>query len=67
MKDKLVAIPVSESVKVSGILSIPDVAPKDTGVILAHGGGNDMSHPLLSSLAEGLAGAGYLALRFNFL
>ena len=67
MKDELVAIPISESVKVSGILSIPDAAPKDTGVILAHGAGNDMSHPLLASLAEGLADAGYLALRFNFL
>ena len=48
MKDELVAIPVSESVKVSGILSIPDAGPKDTGVILAHGAGNDMSHPMLS-------------------
>ena len=67
MRDKIVAIPVSEAEKVSGILSIPDAGQTDTGVILAHGAGNDMSHPLLASLAEGLADAGYLALRFNFL
>ncbi|MGA2402200.1 MAG: hypothetical protein ABSG91_10910 [Syntrophobacteraceae bacterium] len=50
MKDELVAIPVTESVKVSGILSIPDAGPSDTGVILAHGAGNDMNHPMLTSL-----------------
>lgn len=49
------------------LFAIPDSGPKDTGVILAHGAGNDMSHPMLRSLAEGLADAGYLALRFNFL
>jgi uncharacterized protein len=67
MTDELVAIPVSESMKVSGILSIPDTGLKDTGVILAHGAGNDMNNPMLTSFAEGLADAGYLALRFNFL
>jgi hypothetical protein len=67
MKEQLVAIPISENKKISGILSIPDADPKDNGVIIAHGAGNDMSHPLLASLAEGLANAGYIALRFNFL
>jgi hypothetical protein len=67
MKDELVVIPVSKSQKVSGILSIPDAGPMETGIIIAHGAGNDMSHPLLASLAAGLANAGYLALRFNFL
>jgi len=66
MKDEFVVISISESEKVSGILSIPDAGPKDIGVILAHGAGNDMNHPLLASLAEGLANAGYFALRFNF-
>ena len=39
---------------------------RDAGVILAHGAGNDMNHPMLSFLAEGLANEGYIALRFNF-
>lgn len=67
MKDEHVTIGVSEGVKVSGILSIPDAGPKDTGVIIAHGAGHDMTHPMLSFLAKGLADAGYPALRFNFL
>jgi len=67
MKDEQVSIPVVDGVKVSGIFSIPDSGAKDTGVILAHGAGNDMSHPMLSFLAEGLADEGYPALRFNFL
>ncbi len=67
MKEENVVIPISESNTVSGILSIPDAGQMDTGVILAHGAGNDMSNPLLVSLAKGLADAGYLVLRFNFL
>ena len=67
MKNENVVIPISENKEISGILSIPDADPKDNGVIIAHGAGNDMSHPLLASLAEGLANAGYIALRFNFL
>lgn len=66
MKDEPVVIPISENKTVSGILSIPDDSPGDTGVIIAHGAGNDMNHPLLASLAAGLADAGYPALRFNF-
>jgi len=67
IQNEPVAIPVSESTKVSGVLSVPDARPKDTGVIIAHGAGNDMNQPMLASLAEGLANAGYPALRFNFL
>jgi hypothetical protein len=67
MEDRLVTIPVSESAKVSGILSIPEAGAKDTGVIIAHGAGNDMRHPMLESFAQGLAEAGHVALRFNFL
>jgi predicted alpha/beta-hydrolase family hydrolase len=36
------------------------------GVVLAHGAGNDMNHPLIVSLADGLAEGGFAALRFNF-
>lgn len=66
MKTDRVIIPVGEGKKVSGILSIPDGHSK-RGVILAHGAGNDMNQSMLAVLAEGLAQAGYLALRFNFL
>jgi uncharacterized protein len=66
MKTDKVVIRVGEGDKVSGVLSIPDGVVKK-GVILAHGAGNDMNQPMLVFLAEGLARAGYLALRFNFL
>ena len=67
MKSEIIEIPVSDSEKIPGILSIPDAGQVDTGVILAHGAGGDMNNPMLTFLAEGLADAGYLALRFNFL
>ncbi len=66
MRNEMVTIPITEAEKVSGILSIPD-SGADTGIILAHGAGNDMNHPMLSFLADGLTKEGYLALRFNFL
>jgi predicted alpha/beta-hydrolase family hydrolase len=37
-----------------------------TGLIFAHGAGNDMHNPLIVSVAEGLAKAGSVTLRFNF-
>jgi len=66
MKTDKVVIPVGEGKEVSGTLSIPDGDVKK-GVILAHGAGNDMNQPMFVFLAEGLARAGYLTLRFNFL
>jgi predicted alpha/beta-hydrolase family hydrolase len=35
--------------------------------ILAHGAANDMHNPLITKVAQGLAAAGWLTLRFNFL
>lgn len=67
METKHVIIAVSGDEKVSGVLNIPDRYSGDRGVIIAHGAGNDMHHPMLSFLADGLADAGYLTLRFNFL
>lgn len=67
MRNELISIPISEGEQVSGVLSIPDSSTFDAGIILAHGAGNDMNHPLLRSLADGLADSGYLCLRFNFL
>jgi uncharacterized protein len=66
MNTDKVLIPAGEGKEVSGVLSIPDGDVK-MGVILAHGAGNDMNQPMFVFLAEGLAEAGYLTLRFNFL
>jgi uncharacterized protein len=66
MKTDKVVIPVREGTQVSGVLSIPDGHVKK-GVILAHGAGNDMNQAMIAFLAEELAQAGYVTLRFNFL
>ncbi len=66
MKSELIKIPIADGEQVSGILSIPDSDRIDTGIILAHGAGRDMNHPMLDYLAAGMANSGYLCLRFNF-
>lgn len=69
MITRKVSIPVENAESVSGILSAPEgVDPaKTTGVIFAHGAANDMNNPLIQFLSRGLALAGYVTLRFNFL
>ena len=69
MNSMSVSIPISKEGKVSGVISVPaDFRKEKTiGVVLAHGAGNDMENPLIVDLAKGLADAGYLTLRFNFL
>ncbi|MDY0041561.1 MAG: dienelactone hydrolase family protein [Desulforhabdus sp.] len=67
MQTSFMKIPVLAGKKVSAVLTIPDDYAGDTGIIMAHGAGNDMYHPMLTFLADGLAEAGYLTLRFNFL
>jgi predicted alpha/beta-hydrolase family hydrolase len=69
MKTLRVSIPITDDEKVSGVFSVPADFSKDKtiGVILAHGAGNDMENPLIVDLAGGLAEAGCLTLRFNFL
>ena len=69
MRDERSIIPISAEQTVSSVFTIPDdyAAGQGTGVILAHGAGNDLAHPLLASVAHGLAEAGCLVLRFNFL
>lgn len=64
-----VTIPLRDGGAVSGLLTVPQGfrAGEGTGVILAHGAGNDMNHPLITSVANGLAEAGHVTLRFNFL
>jgi predicted alpha/beta-hydrolase family hydrolase len=69
MKEERSIIPIAAGEQVSSVIAIPDdyAAGQGIGVILAHGAANDMEHPLLASVAQGLAEAGCLVLRFNFL
>jgi len=69
MKTKNVSIPLETGECVSGVMSVPDEfrAGQGTGIIVAHGAGNDMNNPLIVFLSEGLGEAGYPTLRFNFL
>jgi predicted alpha/beta-hydrolase family hydrolase len=69
MNIQRIAIPVNEEEAVSGVLSAPaaHIPGKGAGVIMAHGAGNDMDHPLMVTLADGLAEAGFVTLRFNFI
>jgi uncharacterized protein len=62
-----VRIPIGTGDDVSGVLHLPVGGRSERGIVLAHGAGNDMHLPLLAFLAEGLAQAGFLTLRFNFL
>lgn len=54
--------------RVSAILAGPEqpAAAPVTGVVLAHGAGNDMHTPVIATVAEWLAGQGFATLRFNF-
>ncbi len=65
---KTILIDIPDKGSVSAVLATPDRCTEaaHTGVIIAHGAGNDMNNPLIVSLAEGLAHAGHITLRFNF-
>ena len=63
-----ITIAVNNKEIVSGVIAAPENhrVGKGTGVIIAHGAGNDMDHALIVTLSNGLAGAGFVTLRFNF-
>ena len=63
-----VSIPIADDEKVSGVVAVPAGFHKEktSGIILAHGAGNDMETHLIVALADRLAEVGYLSLRFNF-
>jgi hypothetical protein len=65
---KPTAIDIPGKGPVSAVLAVPDRRGKEaqTGVIIAHGAGNDMNSPLIAAVAEGLADDGHVTLRFNF-
>jgi predicted alpha/beta-hydrolase family hydrolase len=67
IETRQVTFQVSDKDQTSGILSLPGKGHRGTAIILAHGAANDMTHPLLTTFAEGLASNGYPVLRFNFL
>jgi len=58
------AIQVTPSVTVSGLLVVPSEA---IGLyVLAHGAGAGMRHPFMTAVAEGLASRGIATLRYQF-
>jgi len=68
MNRRKLTIPVTTGESVSAILTLPPNKNRmsGTGVIVAHGAGNDMENALLAAFTDGLANSGYPALRFNF-
>jgi uncharacterized protein len=60
-----VTIAVNEQQRVSGLLCAPPHAK--VCYVLAHGAGAGMSHPFLSTVANGLAERGIATLRYQFL
>ena len=68
MTVKQINIDVPGKGSVSAVLAVPDRngETEHTGVIIAHGAGNDMHSPLIVAVAGGLADAGHVNLRFNF-
>ncbi|MBI9092557.1 MAG: dienelactone hydrolase family protein [Desulfobacterium sp.] len=68
MKIETVSIPVNPDESVSGILAAPDTLNHNstTALVFAHGMANDMNHPSIAGVAEGLATLGFITLRFNF-
>ncbi len=68
MKNNAVTITIPSQGSVSGILAGPDHLNENssTGIVFAHGMSNDMHHPSLQGVAQGLADLGYITLRFNF-
>ena len=65
MKTEKISIAVGKD-HVSGIISFPETVKAKTGIIIAHGAGNDMHNALIVHVADGLSDAGYLTLRYNF-
>jgi len=65
MKTKNITIPLNKSEIVSGVIAAPEKhrAGEGTGVIIAHGAGNDMDHALIVTISNGFAEAGAVEIR----
>ncbi len=68
MNHRRLSIRLTAGESISAILTVPSEKGRadGVGVITAHGAGNDMNNPLLAAFTDGLAKAGFPALRFNF-
>src|SRR5665648_515474 len=69
MIEKRAWIQIGGGERVSGAITRPENCRRGVtpGVLLAHGAKNDLDHPLLASVAHGLASRGAATvLRFNF-
>lgn len=60
------SIPVQPERQVSSRWAVPPGWQAEVALILAHGAGNDMEHPFLCTVQEGLAERGRLVVSFNF-
>jgi len=52
--------------QIRAVLGVPRSTTMDAIMVLGHGANNDMDHPLLAGLHEGLARQGLVTVRFNF-
>src|SRR5262249_57224747 len=59
-----ISIAVDEKRRVSGLMQVPHAAR--ACYVLAHGAGAGMSHPFMTSMAEGLAERDIATLRYQF-
>lgn len=61
-------IELQDGERVSAVLAGPDRSATSipTGVVIAHGAGNDMHNPLIVAVAQALTASGWVSLRFNF-
>ncbi|MCX7815945.1 MAG: dienelactone hydrolase family protein [Syntrophales bacterium] len=66
MKSKIFKLSIGKGGYVSAHLLAPNNIEARNGLVLAHGLGNNLNHPLLESFATGLTKKGMITLRFNF-
>ncbi len=66
MEIRPITLPFSPDRKIRAILGIPRSTTMDAILVLAHGAGNNMDHPLIAGLHERLARQGLVTVRFNF-
>jgi predicted alpha/beta-hydrolase family hydrolase len=68
MGNRKITILIDKKEKITSIVTIPPDYKPGSGkcIIVAHGAGNDMNNPLIVAFCEGMAAAGFLAVRFNF-
>ena len=68
MREEHRKIAVQPGVEITSIWAIPDqyVPGQSDAIILAHGAGNDMNHPFMTTFHQAFTRAGLLSVKFNF-